>query len=131
MRIEKDISDLKDFIKNIYSEVKEAIVEVADEAIAQQKQESDYKNHTWNLRSAPGYAVTIKGKEVARNVPAGAHEEAESKTNRVLNEVNKSGTSLIFADGMEYASFVQSKGYDVLNTALLYSDLELNKKSQE
>lgn len=132
MRIEKDISDLNDFIEDIPGEIKDAIVEVAAKAISEQKARSNYQNHTWNLRNAPGYVVTVDGKEVARDVPAdGTHGEAEAKTDKILDQADKSGTSVVFADGMEYASFVSSKGYDVLDTALLHADRELNKKSRE
>lgn len=114
----------------IQSNVKEAIVEAGEEAVQYQKQESDYLNHTFDLRNAPGYAVTIDGEEVARNVPAdGEHGEAEAKTNKTLDKADKSGTGLILADGMEYASFVSAKGYDVLDSGLLHADKVLNQKT--
>ena len=130
MRVEAKLTGLDKLKGLIQSNVKDAIVEAGEEAVQMQKRESDYLNHTFNLRNAPGYAVTIDGKEVARNVPAdGEHGEAEAKTNRTLDKADKSGTGLILADGMEYASFVSSKGYDVLDTGLLHADKILNQKT--
>lgn len=135
MNIEAKLTGLDELKGLIQSNVKEAIVEAGEEAVAVQKernisQKKTYQNHTFDLRNAPGYAVTIDGEEVARNVPAdGEHGEAEAKTNKTLDKADKSGTGLIIADGMPYASFVSSKGYDVLDSGLLHADKILNKKT--
>lgn len=130
MNIEVKLTGLDELKGLIQSNVKDAIVGAGEEAVQVQKRESDYLNHTFNLRNAPGYAVTIDGKEVARNIPAdGEHGEAEAKTNKTLDKADKTGTGLILADGMEYASFVSSKGYDVLDTSLLHADKILNKQT--
>ena len=122
MNIEAKLTGLDELKGLIQSNVKEAIVEAGEEAVE--------VHHTFNLRNAPGYAVTIDGEEVTRNVPAdGEHGEAEAKTNKTLDKVDKSGTGLIIADGMPYASFVSSKGYDVLDSGLLHADKILNKKT--
>lgn len=135
MKIEAKLTGLDELKGLIQSNVKEAMIEAGEEAVQVQKdsnisQKKTYQNHTFDLRNAPGYAVTIDGKEVARNVPAdGEHGEAEAKTNKTLDKADKSGTWLIIADGMPYASFVSSKGYDVLDSGLLYAHKVLNKKA--
>lgn len=132
MRVEAKLTGLGEFKELIQSNVKEAMIEAGEEAVQVQKIESDYLNHTLNLRNAPGYAVVVNGEEVARNVPAdGAHGEAKAKTNKTLDNADKSGTGIIIADGMEYASFVSSKGYDVVDSALLHASKVLNGKSQK
>lgn len=132
MRVEAKLTGLGEFKELIQSNVKEAMIEAGEEAVHVQKVESDYLNHTLNLRNAPGYAVVVNGEEIARNVPAdGAHGEAKAKTNKTLDNADKSGTGIIIADGMEYASFVSSKGYDVVDSALLHANKVLNGKSQK
>lgn len=132
MRVEAKLTGLDELKGLIQSNIKEAMIEAGEEAIQVQKIESDYLNHTQNLRNAPGYAVIVNGEEVARNVPAdGAHGEAKAKTNKTLDNADKSGTGIIIADGMEYASFVSSKGYDVIDSALLHANKVLNGKSQK
>lgn len=90
----------------------------------------DYLNHTWNLRSSLGYAVTYNGKEKRRFIGDQNHTDptAGVEANKALNEVNKAGTGVIFVDGMDYASFISSKGYDVIDTAEAYLKRELNKQ---
>ena len=135
MNIEAKLTGMDELKELIHSNVKEAIIEAGEEAVEVQKernisQKKTYQNHTFNLRNAPGYAVTIDGEEVARNVPAdGEHGEAKAKTNKTLDKADKSGTGLIIADGMPYASFVSSKGYDVLDSGLLHADKVLNQKT--
>lgn len=130
MQIKKDIADLKEYIKGIEPEVVDFMDSKARAAVAQQQVKSDYLNHTWNLRSAVGYVVNYKGKEKRRFIGTQNHPDprAYTATTKLLNEVNKAGSNIIFADGMYYASFVSSKGYDVLDTAKLYLHRTLNGK---
>ena len=136
MKIEKALSDLTKFIDGIEEEVVDFMDEKAREALIRQKEarllsgKRDYLNHTWNLRSALGYVITYEGKEKRRFIGDQNHPDptAAAETNKVLNEENKAGTSIIFADGMYYAGFVSSKGYDVIDTAELFLDQELNKQ---
>ena len=130
MKIEKDIADLDSFIKGIEPEVVGFLDERARQAVALQQAKSDYQNHTWNLRSAVGYVVTYNGKEKKRFIGDQNHPDprADEATNKLLNEENKAGTGIIFGDGMFYASFVSSKGYDIIDTAELYLAKALNDK---
>lgn len=133
MKIKKDIADLKAFMDNIEDEVVDFMDEKAHEALIEQKAarllsgKRDYLNHTWNLRSSLGYAVTYNGKEKRRFIGDQNHTDptAGVEANKALNEVNKAGTGVIFVDGMDYASFVSSKGYDVIDTAEAYLKREL------
>lgn len=93
MQIEAKITGMDELKGLIHSNIREALIEAGEEAIKVQKVESDYLNHTFNLRNAPGYAVTIKGKEVARKVPAdSSHVDAKKKTEKTLDQADKTGT---------------------------------------
>ena len=119
MKIEKDIADLDKFIGGIEPEVVGFLDEKAHEALIRQKasrlltNKRDYLNHTWNLRSGLGYVVTYNGKEKKRFIADRNHPDprAAEATNKLLN-----------------ASFVSSKGYDVIDTAELYLAQALNDK---
>ena len=108
MKIGKDIADLDKFINGIEDEVVDFMDEKAREALI----------------------VTYEGKEKRRFIGDQNHPDptAAIETNKVLNEENKAGTSIIFADGMYYAGFVSSKGYDVIDTAELFLDKALNER---
>ena len=57
-----------------------------------------------------------------------SHPEAKSETENLLIYSEKPKDGLYLADGMPYASFVRSKGYDVLDSAILYAGRQIAKK---
>lgn len=62
-------------------------------------------------------------------VPAdGNHAEARKETEDFINNGEKPQNGLILADGMPYASFVESKGFDVLSGAAQHAGRELETK---
>ena len=71
--------------------------------------------------------IEYDGKEKRRYISGMNYgDEAAEAIKKWLDEVNKSGNIIVFADGMFYASFVSSKGYDVLDTAQSYLVKALN-----
>lgn len=106
---------------------KEAI-RVAQEARGAPNRPKEYQNHTWNLRNAPGACVVRDGKIVWLEVGADSeHPEAEQETENLLIYSEHPKDGLYIADGMFYASFVQSKGYDVLDSAIFFIENEITK----
>lgn len=88
-----------------------------------------YKNHTWHLRTAPGCCIVEGGETIWTYVHPDADAEARSKTEAYLIHLAPSkGDGIYLADGMEYASFVSAKGYDVLDSAERYLVHQLKKK---
>lgn len=62
-------------------------------------------------------------------VPAdGNHAEARKETEDFINNGEKPQNGLILADGMPYASFVESKGFNVLSGAALHAEAKFNDK---
>ncbi|WP_300939409.1 hypothetical protein [Bacteroides acidifaciens] len=123
MKIKKDLSGLDSFIQEVEDEINQGLIDAAHKAVDTQKVRNEsskktYANHTWNLRNAPGAAVVRNGEIIDLYVPAdGEHSEAKNKTEAMLIFGNKPKDGIVVADGMEYASFVSSKGFDVLDTA--------------
>lgn len=58
----------------------------------------------------------------------GGHPEAKKNTENLLIYSKKPQDGLYLADGMPYASFVESKGYNVLSNSILYAKRQVNKK---
>lgn len=68
------------------------------------------------------------GKIVDLYIPAdGEHSLAKNRTEAMLIFGSKPKDGVVVADGMEYASFVSSKGFDVLDSASLTLDKELKQ----
>jgi hypothetical protein len=74
----------------------------------------DYQDRTKNLRSSIGYFVLKDGQIVNSKIEGTSMGTATSKV--VLASIPKSGYQLIGVAGMEYASYVESRGYNVITS---------------
>lgn len=74
----------------------------------------DYKDRTKNLRNSIGYFVLKDGQILSSKLEGAPLATAAAKT--VLNSLPKSGYQLVGVAGMEYASYVESKGYSVITS---------------
>lgn len=136
MDVHGDISGLDELQERIEDAFFDKLIEIGREAIRVAHNANGapgyprkYQNHTWNLRNAPGFCVVRNGKIIAMEVyDKGGHPEAVEKTMNYLQFYDKPEDGLYLADGMEYASFVRSKGFDVLDSARLYAEKMIKKK---
>ena len=133
MKVTVDLSGLDEFVEEVDDYATELMKEAAQRAVYMQKERNvsnkkTYQNHTWNLRNAPGAAIVRDGKIVDLYIPAdGEHSLAKNRTGAMLIFGSKPKDGVIVADGMEYASFVSSKGFDVLDSASLTVEKELKE----
>lgn len=124
-----DDSGLIELQKQIEDAFFSKLVEIGKDAIRYAQKNGEYQNHTFNLRNAPGFCVVRDGRIVAIEVgDDGGHPEAVRNTENMLIYSEKPQDGLYLADGMPYASFVESKGYDVLTAARKYAIRQVQKK---
>lgn len=124
-----DVSGIDEAFEQWEAEVWGAVSEVGLEAVRYAKEHGEYKNRTGRLRNAPGYAVVKDGEIIKMEVPAdGNQSEARKETENFLLYGKRPQNGMILADGMKYASFVESKGFDVLSGATLHADSEFERK---
>ena len=98
---------------------------VGEQCIVEARDNGNYTDQTGNLRSSIGYAVLWNGKiiqkECADKVKNG--DEGTSKGEKFLSDrikkAQKKGVVLIVTAGMNYAEYVEAKGYNVLSSAEL------------
>lgn len=129
MKIDVDLSGLDEFLDEVKDEIKQGMVEVAREGVEYSKATGNYQNHTHNLRSAPGAATVLDGEIVDMYVPSEpGHEKAKEKTENLLIYGKRPKNGIILADGMEYASYVESKGYRVISQGALHIEKKANEK---
>ena len=113
----------------VETDVWNAVTESGLDAVKYAKEHGEYKNRTGRLRNAPGYAVVKDGEIIKMEVPAdGNRSEARIETENFLLYGKRPQNGLILADGMEYASFVEHHGFDVLSGAALHAEAEFEKK---
>lgn len=129
MRVKGDASGLDELGKRIEDAYFDKLIEIGRDAVKFAQQNGEYRNHTWNLRNAPGFCIVRNGKVVHLEVgDDGGHPEAKANTENLLIYSEHPQDGLYLADGMFYASFVESKGYDVLRNAINYARKMVNKK---
>lgn len=102
-----------------------------------------FHDQTGNLRSSIGYMVFVDGVSVHQSTfeqvsPQAAHKDGVTydggkKGEAYCREIgeNTTGVCLVVVAGMDYATYVESKGRDVLTSAEHLAEQELPKQLAE
>lgn len=102
MNVDFDFSDVDSFFDEGEWEVEKEMIDVGDEAVKYAEEHGSYQDHTLTLRTSNKYDV---GKDCLT-----LYNDAESPK------------------GYQYASNVESKGFDVLSGAALYAEKRLKEE---
>ena len=111
-----DVKEVFDtFVEDVDVQMIQLFSYVGEEFVNQARNTSTYKDRTGNLRSSIGYVVALDGEVKIDNLEGTAEGKARAKelVQQVLSE-ESAGIVLIGFAGMQYASYVESKGYDVI-----------------
>ena len=109
------------------------LAELGEKMLADARNDASNARHftdrTGNLRSSIGYAVVQDGKIVidaygsavspapgceAESNPTQAQAESRTHAEALASTLDSSKTWLIFVAGMDYASYVEARGFDVI-----------------
>ncbi|WP_296261721.1 hypothetical protein [uncultured Phocaeicola sp.] len=101
-RVDFDFSDVDSFFEQGGNEVKEVEEKVGKEAVEYAVQHGSYQNHTGTLRKSNKYSVSDEGLELKNDAKS--------------------------PEGYNYASNVESKGYEVLSGAALFAEKRLKEE---
>lgn len=101
-RVDFDFSDVDDFFEQGENEVKEVEEKVGKEAVEYAVQHGSYQNRTGTLRKSNKYTVSDEGLELKNDAKS--------------------------PEGYNYASNVESKGYEVLSGAALFAEKRLKEE---
>ena len=112
-----DVKEVFDtFVEDVDVQLIQLFAYVGEEFVNQARNIRTYKDRTGNLRSSIGYVVALDGE-----VKIGDFEgtgEGKARAKELVKEVlsdSSTGIVLIGVAGMQYASYVESKGYDVIS----------------
>ena len=134
----KKITPQEDIDKYLKSRVEELINEtiyklsyIGENVVNTARLSGEYLDQTGNLRSSIGYIISIDGEIIRRgefNVVKDGKDGTKSgeALAQALAKTSK-GITLIVVAGMHYAVYVSAKGLDVLDSA----EIELEKQLQE
>ncbi|WP_088656008.1 hypothetical protein [Geofilum rhodophaeum] len=89
----------------------------------------DYTDQTANLRSSIGYFILRDGEVVTENLTGTS--KGVSAARAVLSSVGKQGYSIVGVAGMEYASHLESMGYNVISSQNLNLIVDLSDRLQK
>lgn len=129
MEFKGNTDGLDELLRQIDERTDTVLTEVGRDACRLARQDGNYQNRTGNLRNGNGFCIVRDGQVVKMEVVTdGAHPEAVEKTENLLLYSSKSEDGLYLANGMEYGSHVESKGYEVLMSKKLYAERQIKKK---
>lgn len=129
MNFKGDTKGLDELIKKIDEQTDRVLTEVGRDACRIAQQKGNYQNRTGNLRNANGFCVVLNGEITKMEVLTdGSHPEAVQQTENLMIYAPKDKDGLYLANGMDYASFVESRGYEVIMSEKLYAERQIKKK---
>lgn len=100
--VESDFSDVEGFFAEGEWEVQKKMIDVGEDAVRYAEEHGDYQDRTLTLRTSNKFDVDEEGLTL--------YNDAKSPK------------------GYNYASNVESKGYDVLSGAALYAEKKLKEE---
>lgn len=89
-----------------------------------------YDDHTKNLRGSIGYKIFFNGTEITHGGLDGkGSEKGEQVASSTLNRIQSDGKlwEIVVVAGMEYARYVEAKGYNVISFVQAFLDKEIEK----
>lgn len=106
--------------------------EIGMELVKCARDEHSYTDRTGNLTNSMGYAV-MKGHAVLIQGGEGSGEGSKAAMETILNIAGQTPSryTLAIVAGMEYAAYVEAKGYNVLIPAELKASKEFEPRMKE
>lgn len=98
---------------------------VGEQCLIEARNNGNYTDRTGNLRSSIGYAVVMNGQIVQSDHVEKVKDGNDGVSDGVaflqerIKKAKKRGVCLIVTAGMNYAEYVEAKGYTVLSSAEL------------
>ena len=93
-------------------------IEVGERCITEARDNGSYTDRTGNLRNSVGYVVLLNGKEISQS---NINKLNRKQFDTIKGKYTK-GLVLIVVAGMNYAAYVEAKGYNVLSSAELMAE---------
>lgn len=119
---------LKETAERLDASIIRALRFLGEECVNEARANGSYKDQTSNLRNSIGYAIIANGRLVDGEY--GNARDGLKQSRQIVNEVSTSypaGYVLTVIAGMNYAVYVESKGYNVLTTAELHAETKVKE----
>lgn len=104
----------EDFYNRALAGALEALKDAAQQVVNEAKLQETYADQTGNLRASIGYVIFFNGEKVAGSFASGTGQEKGKAFSETVAKKYSKGFVVVLVAGMEYAAYVEAKGYDVL-----------------
>ncbi len=101
----------------------DTLVLVGEKCVTEAKNNGSYQDQTGNLRNSIGYVVLYNGVVQSQFVK---NEHSKKLLEELIPKYSE-GLVLIVVAGMNYATYVEAKNYNVLTSAELLAEQEVPK----
>lgn len=123
------------FLDMIEQKQIERLMKLGEMCLIEARQSKGYMMQTGALLSSTGYAVYVDGVAIHRQFDAASGAESAASASGITSGQalaeslgkDTKGIALIVVAGMNYASYVEAKGYNVLASAEHLAERELPK----
>lgn len=120
--------ELNGKLGNIELSIQIRLQNLGEKCLIEMRTNKGYTDQTGNLTASMGYVVVMKGKVVTTAGFDGGPEKGKTKGKDFIDtfkDKNANGYALYVVAGMEYASYVEATGRNVLTSAELLADKEM------
>lgn len=121
------MADLNAFVEKKMKQLISMLQYCGEAAVRYARENGTYRDRTGNLRSSVGYLIVENGQEVTHSDFNTVAEGAEGSANglqyaREVAAAHQKGIVLVVVAGMNYATYVERRGYDVLSGSQLEAE---------
>lgn len=124
IKIDVDLSGIDDVFKEIEAQERKLILKmmrIGEVYVSTSRQKGSYQDQTGNLRNANSYRVYKDGKVMFQGIKI---PTMGAFLDKYMDGV---GIELVCGNGMEYCTWVEGKGYDVVSSGFLKVESEARK----
>lgn len=124
IKIDVDLSGIDDVFKEIEAQERKLILKmmrIGEVYVSTSRQKGSYQDQTGNLRNANSYRLYKDGKVLFQSIKI---PTMGAFLDKYMDGV---GIELVCGNGMEYCTWVEAKGYDVVSSGFLKVESEARK----
>lgn len=134
----------KSFEERYNSKAIQWLLRLGEIVVKKARENGSYQDQTANLRNSIGYIVVHNGNVVSESFTGNtsprvskgsdqsmAHNKGSDYAKEIANSLDKNKTYLVWVAGMEYATAVEAKGYDVIQGSGDWLESEAENQMQK
>lgn len=120
LEVTTPIGEIQQYIEEQLALKVEALIDklsyIGEGALRIARERGSYTDRTGNLRSSTGYVIAVDGEVIARAGFCTKDEDGAAFAEQ-LARTTEGKAVLVVCAGMNYATYVSARGYDVLDSA--------------